>query len=201
MMIDTDASLIGWGAVCSGVCTGGLWSPEERKLHINHLELLAGSFAVQAFTKDKRNITRTPLDGQQHCSLLCQQDGGTRSSILMEQACHLWQWCLQRGITLSAEYLPGVNNQVADRESRLVQTSAEWKLHETIFQEVCQRLGPCQVDLFASRLNNQLDCYVSWRPDPFATDALQISWIALEGCICLSFICSDRSVSSEDQDR
>ena len=56
MTIDTDASLIGWGTVCSGVCTGGLWSPEERKLHINHLELLLGSFAVQAFTKDKRNI-------------------------------------------------------------------------------------------------------------------------------------------------
>ena len=56
MMIDTDASLIGWGAVSNGVCTGGLWSPEERRLHINHLEVLVGSFAVQSFTKDMRNI-------------------------------------------------------------------------------------------------------------------------------------------------
>ena len=29
--------------------------------------------------------------------------------------------------------------------------------------------GPCQVDLFATRLNDQLLCYISWCPDPFAT--------------------------------
>lgn len=46
---------------------------------------------------------------------------------LSEQACRLWQWCLQRNITLSAEYLPGTNNWIADRESHQVQTSAEWK--------------------------------------------------------------------------
>jgi len=56
MTIDTDVSLTGWGAVCNRVCTRGLWSPEEKLLHINHLELLASSFAVQSFTKDKRSI-------------------------------------------------------------------------------------------------------------------------------------------------
>ena len=30
---------------------------------------------------------------------------------------HLWTWCLERGLTLSAEYLPGVLNINADRES------------------------------------------------------------------------------------
>lgn len=41
-----------------------------------------------------------------------------------------------------------------------------------------ERLGLCSVDLFASRLNNQLPRFVSWHPDPFAieTDAFQISW-------------------------
>ena len=39
-------------------------------------------------------------------------------------------------------------------------------------------LGPCSVDLFATRLNNQLRRCVSWRPDPFAiaTDAFTMSW-------------------------
>jgi len=65
----------------------------------------------------------------------------------------------------------------------LDQTSAEWKLDKRIFQNMCQMLRSCQVDLFASHLNNQLDQYVSWRPDLFAiaNDALQISWIPLEG--------------------
>ena len=34
MRINTDAKLTGWGAVCDGVCTGGLWSPKERRFHI-----------------------------------------------------------------------------------------------------------------------------------------------------------------------
>lgn len=69
------------------------------------------------------------------------------------------------------------------------------------FQYVCQMLRPCQVDLFVSRLNNQLDWYVSWRPGPFptTTDALQISWQSLEG-YAFSSICSDRLVSPKDQD-
>ena len=39
-------------------------------------------------------------------------------------------------------------------------------------------LGPCQLDLFATRLNHQLNRYLSWKPDPFAmaTDAFCISW-------------------------
>ena len=39
LVIETDASLVGWGAVCPGVQTGGLWSQEEQLEHINVLEL------------------------------------------------------------------------------------------------------------------------------------------------------------------
>ena len=53
VIIETDASRTGWGAVCQGETTGGLWSQMEKKLHINCLELLAGSFAVKSFTKDR----------------------------------------------------------------------------------------------------------------------------------------------------
>ena len=44
--------------------------------------------------------------------------------------------------------------------------SAECKLHKEIFEEISTQLGPLQGDLFATRLNHQLDYYVSWRPDP-----------------------------------
>ena len=43
----------GGGGVCQGVQTWRLWSQMERKLHINCLELLAGSFAVKSFTKNR----------------------------------------------------------------------------------------------------------------------------------------------------
>ena len=91
--------------------------------------------------------------------------GGTRSQALAHSACHLWLLCLHRGITLSAEHLPGTSNSTADRESRIYHSSAEWKLHTTVCSQIFQWLVPCKVDLFASRLNNQLDQYVM--RDPF----------------------------------
>lgn len=35
----SDASLSGWGAVCDGITTGGPWTREEARDHINLLEL------------------------------------------------------------------------------------------------------------------------------------------------------------------
>ncbi|XP_065902073.1 uncharacterized protein [Dysidea avara] len=40
-VIESDASKLGWGAVCQGVPTGGRWTLEETKFHINYLELKA----------------------------------------------------------------------------------------------------------------------------------------------------------------
>ena len=43
------------------------------------------------------------------------------------------------------------------------------------------RLGPLEVDLFASRLTNQLQTFVSWRPDlmAMATDTFTLDWAEL----------------------
>ena len=56
IIIESDASREGWGAHCNGLSTGCLWSQSEQFLHINCLELLAGSFAIKCFAKDKTNI-------------------------------------------------------------------------------------------------------------------------------------------------
>ena len=106
--------------------------------------------------------------------------GGTQSQTLAAYAKQLWLWCLNRGITLSAEYLPGEMNITADFQSRTPNGSAEWRLDPSVFQAILQILGPCTVDL---RLNTQLEQYISWRPEPFAiaTDALQVPWINLQG--------------------
>ena len=49
LIIQTDASLLGWGAVClnTGKEANGLWSKEETMLHINVLELMTAWFAIQ----------------------------------------------------------------------------------------------------------------------------------------------------------
>ena len=45
LVIETDASTIGWGALCQVTRTGGPWSRAEKMQHINCLELLAASLA------------------------------------------------------------------------------------------------------------------------------------------------------------
>ena len=58
LTIETDASKTGWGAVCPAlsVTMGGPWSVSEKQLHINALEMKAVQFAVQAMTKESKNI-------------------------------------------------------------------------------------------------------------------------------------------------
>jgi len=51
-ILQSDASLVGWGAVCQKSRIGGLWTQEEKSLHINWLELKAITLAVQSFLKD-----------------------------------------------------------------------------------------------------------------------------------------------------
>ena len=141
LVVETDASLLGWGAVSGEVRTGGLWSEKERTQHINCLELMAGALAVRTFAKHKRNIhVRLRMDNKTAIFYINRMRG-TRSQSMVQPACQLWQWCLQRGITYSAEYLPGAKNERADEESRTMQSSAEWMLNAQVFKCIMQVMG------------------------------------------------------------
>ena len=56
VVIESDASKSGWGAICQGVSTGGKWTAGEAASHINYLELTAAFLALQSFTKDLNNV-------------------------------------------------------------------------------------------------------------------------------------------------
>ncbi|CAD6218299.1 GSCOCG00011431001-RA-CDS, partial [Cotesia congregata] len=53
--IFSDSSLSGWGCYCKGKEAFGFWNKEERKNHINYLELLAAFFAIKCFTSKLSN--------------------------------------------------------------------------------------------------------------------------------------------------
>ena len=61
--------------------------------------------------------------------------------------------------------------------------SSEWKLNLVVFSHLMKQLGPCSVDLFASRLTAQLHQYMSLKLDPGAlvTDALSQQWTDIQG--------------------
>lgn len=51
-------------------------------------------------------------------------------------------------------------------------------IRSDIFQQITDLWEVPSIDLFASRLNHQVSCYVSWKPDPGAAfiDAFSITW-------------------------
>ena len=95
----------------------------------------------------------------------------------------VWEWCRKRGVWISAAHIPGVLNTEVDEESRKINSNSEWKLDSRVLQSTLTQLEfTPSVDLFASRLNAQYECYVSFRPDPeaFAVDAFSLSWQSLD---------------------
>ena len=56
--------------------------------------------------------------------------------------------------------------------------ASEWKLKKVIFNRICQQLFMPKIDMFASRINTQLEAFVSWLPEPgaYAVNAFSICW-------------------------
>ena len=95
----------------------------------------------------------------------------------------IWKYLLSHQITITVEYLPGCSNVEADRMSRSVKDSSEWKLNQHIFQNLCRARGTPCTDLFASRLTHQVPLYFSWKIDPYSRgqDAFQARWTHIRG--------------------
>ena len=104
--------------------------------------------------------------------------GGSTSLVLSSLAYDLWQWCLERSITVTAQYLPECLNLTADNESRANPDSSDWQLDPSVFQLLNKKWGPFVIDLFATRLTAQLPRFVSWKPDQVveAVDAFTLDW-------------------------
>ena len=76
----------------------------------------------------------------------------------------IWLWCLERHNFVSAVHIPGSTYIEAEFESRVDRHEIEWRLDERFFQSIVRKLGGCDVDLFASRVNAQLkSCFLETR--------------------------------------
>ena len=174
--IYSDASKLGWGATCGDIKIGGRWNDQEAQNHINYLELLAVSLAVKSFCKTICNChVQVKCDNQCSQSYISHMGGKIEKLNLLAR--HIWLWCIDRSIWLSAAYVRGIEN-FADESSRKFKDNIEWMLDEQLFFELTVLLGKPEIDMFASRLNKQLSRYVAWMPDPEAEaiDAFALDW-------------------------
>ena len=86
--------------------------------------------------------------------------GGTHSMGCNKVACDIWTWCIQRNIWVTAISLPGKENVDADKESRTFNDNTEWALSQNIFHDIIALYSKPSIDLFASRINKKVPCYI-----------------------------------------
>jgi hypothetical protein len=150
----------------------------------------------------KHEHVRLELDNTTAVSYVNKQGG--RIEELYHIALATWQYAIARDIWLSAAHLPGVLNIQADAASRdMFKYDKEWQLEPVMFAKIQQEIGINDVDLFASRINAQMDTYVSWHPDPgaIAIDAFSLDWSLHNAFIFPPFSVLGRTVQKLVHDR
>ncbi len=174
--MSTDASAMGWGAMCNGHAAAGLWTGSRLQWHINCLELLAVWLALRRFKgllHDKHVLVRT--DNTATVAYINHQ-GGLRSRRLSQLARHLLLWSQKHLRSLRAIHIPGELNCAADELSRQPALPGEWRLHPEVVQLIWRRFGDAQVDLFASPDTFHCQLFYSLSEGTLGTDALAHSW-------------------------
>ena len=160
------------------VSTGGRWSDLEKDDHINVLEMRAILLGLQSFFSLEKEVDILVKSDNTTAIAYLNKLGGSKSSECELVTKEIWKFCERRNIWVWASHIPGVENETADYMSRHFTDNTEWSLNPNIFDIICEKWGIPDVDLFASRLNNKVPTYVSWRKDPHAkaVNAFSVDW-------------------------
>ena len=179
----SDASSSGWGAHLLDQNVSGVWSAQEKLLHINLLEMKALFLALQAFQEDVAGHHVTSMCDNSTVVAYINKQGGTVSRPLCLLTSRLLRWTESFDVHLEARYLPGESNVLADVLSRRGQVvGTEWSLHPQVARALLPMWGNPSIDLFATCLNAKLPLYCSLVPDPQAVfeDAFRRPWDDLD---------------------
>lgn len=178
MTIQTDASSMGWGGMLGKKLVQGQWSEQEKKKHINLLELEAVILTVRKFLPQLRNQNVLIRSDNTTVVQYVTKQGGTKSPQLCYKAWELWKLAIDNNIELKAAHIAGRLNIVPDQLSRVVIRQTEWTMNDSVLGQIFQIWDKPFIDLFASIQNRKMEMFCSWEvhPQALATDALTISW-------------------------
>ena len=176
-LVTDAATSLGWGAHVGNIGTYGHWSELEKDSHCNVLELRAILFGLRSLCKDAAGA-HVRVRSDNTTAVACINRCASIKESLLDLCVEIFAWAEERDIYLSAAHVKGSDNVEADRLSRNDNIDAEWSVPQCLFDRLCSVFGRPSVDLFASRINHKLECFISWHPDPSAaaTDAFAFSW-------------------------
>ncbi|KOB79363.1 putative transposon Ty3-I Gag-Pol polyprotein, partial [Operophtera brumata] len=163
VFITTDASDIGWGAVVNGLKLQGAWNQRQRSWHCNRKEMWAVYHALNSNKSVVEKNTCLIQSDNKTVVAYIQKEGGTKSLILHSLVKKIFLLTNQLKITLLARYIPGRFNETADSLSR-GKGLPEWSLTRPIVDQIFQRWGTPQIDLFASERSAVVPVYATENP-------------------------------------
>ena len=140
--IETDSSREGYGGhdVKNNTEFSGKWSEEDKKFHINYLELKAAFLSIKFFCKNVSN-EHIHLFVDNTVALKYISKMGGRKPMLNTLAKELWEWCESKNIWVSAFHIPGRFNIRADELSRFKRKCSvdmEWALQQVTYDYSCK---------------------------------------------------------------
>ncbi|XP_032363307.1 uncharacterized protein LOC116675969 [Etheostoma spectabile] len=177
VIVSTDASLTGWGAVMDDRSARGVWQERHSSWHINCLEMLAVFRALRSFLPALLGHHVLVRSDNTAVVAYLNHQGGLRSRPLCRLAHQILLWSQRRLLSLRAMFIPGLQNQGADLLSRQGLRPGEWRLHPEVVESLCARFGPIDVDLFASQESTHCPLWFSLTPPaPLGLDAMVREW-------------------------
>ena len=97
ILVRSDSSDYAWGGVCQQTSTGGLWSQEEARLHINYKELKAAYLTLQTFCKARKQ-THIRLEMDNVTAVAYIQNMGGQKAALNDLTREIIDWAREREI-------------------------------------------------------------------------------------------------------
>lgn len=178
VVVQTDASALGWGAVVvdsptlpqlRGRTLRGRLPRGLRDAVSNETELYGVGAALHALSR------LAPLTGRHvriqtdsTAALYYVNKGAGRSQPLSQLALPIWRRALRSQMLVSAEHLPGLDNSVADALSRRAPSSDDWELRPRVFRDLCRRFPTPTLDAFAEPANARMRRFAARYPLPGA---------------------------------
>ena len=99
----TDASNEGWGAHLEQSSTQGLWSPQEKGLHINVQELKAVFLALRHFKDQCQDQTVLVATDNSTVVAYINKQGGTHSAEMCALLWRIMTWCHHSHINIESQ--------------------------------------------------------------------------------------------------
>ena len=126
MIIQTDASLTWWGALCNRVQISGKWLEEERTIHINVLELLVIKLGLFFSHQREKSESHTLSDRQPGNLVLSFENRGKKERTHIRLSKDICHYILNGIVFMTVEHLSSVLNKVLDSKSRKKTDFSKW---------------------------------------------------------------------------